>query len=644
MGWEVGLELVAPERQAQLGLHGQLVHRCALQRIVEQMPAIAAQRLRLVQRGVGIADQVVGLPVAFVGDRDPDARRGFEHATGDRHRLRQLVQHAPGHRDGGRWPARPVQRDLAQQDHELVARQPCHQVGFTHAGLQATRDLAQELVAGQVPEAVVDDLEAVHVEVQQRAAPAGLAVHPQQRFVDPPMQVAAIGQAGQGVVHHLVPQTLLDAFALVDLAPQFGRALGHPFLQLRVRLLLEVGGAQAQQAGRDLRGDEGQQLLVRRGVLHFAGIALHRDHADAVAPRAQRNAQPAQRARPGVHQDEFTRVLQRLHLARSAQEGLAPPQHKLGQSAAQRPALGHVRIPRAHVVGELQPRAVLGAQGDEKVVGVEQLAHDLVDAGVELIRADVGTCELGDLEQCRLESFGALALHDFLLQRAVDRGQFAGARLDVAFEQVGAALELERGEDVAGHELQQSLVLGVEVHAGRVRLHHDRAQRHAVAQDRHAEPVDALAADRAQRTVHLVRQARGVPAQRALALQEVPGPGVAQLFQRQLADERGRVLDIDEIQQLEGVGGRVAQDDVEVLRVHQRADDVVDAAQHFGHVEAGHRQLGNGEQRALQLFGVLQALDLAGQVGQRQLPCQQPVRRPDGDRERRQQRLGIRIG
>ena len=53
-------------------------------------------------------------------------------------------------------------------------------------------------------------------------------------------QVAAVGQAGQRVVHDLVLELLLDAFALEDLAAQFAGALLHALLELREGALLDL--------------------------------------------------------------------------------------------------------------------------------------------------------------------------------------------------------------------------------------------------------------------------------------------------------------------------------------------------------------------------------------------------------------------
>ena len=56
------------------------------------------------------------------------------------------------------------------QDRELVAAEARHRVAVTHRRGEPRRHHGQQAVAGGVPEAVVDDLEAVEVEVQDGLA------------------------------------------------------------------------------------------------------------------------------------------------------------------------------------------------------------------------------------------------------------------------------------------------------------------------------------------------------------------------------------------------------------------------------------------------------------------------------------------
>ena len=122
------------------------------------------------------------------------------------------VEHARGHVRGG------VDRvDAVEQDGEFVARQARHHVRVAHTRQQATRHFLEYLVAGQVAQAVVDDLEAIHVQVQQCAAPARRRLQGIQRLIQARAQVAAVGQAGELVVHHLVLQFALDFLAPRDL-------------------------------------------------------------------------------------------------------------------------------------------------------------------------------------------------------------------------------------------------------------------------------------------------------------------------------------------------------------------------------------------------------------------------------------------
>ena len=86
-----------------------------------------------------------------------------------------------------------------QQDGELVAADAGHELGAGHAGLQARADLAQQPVAGLVAERVVELLEVVEVDQQQRELGLGGA-RGGGRLLEAGEQPAAVGEAGQRVV------------------------------------------------------------------------------------------------------------------------------------------------------------------------------------------------------------------------------------------------------------------------------------------------------------------------------------------------------------------------------------------------------------------------------------------------------------
>ena len=158
-------ELVALERAAQLRLELETLRDLVDHRVVEEAPARLSVLLRLVHRGVGVAEQhhrigVLGR-VALHGD-DADAHR--EHRVVAVEHDRRLDRVADLLRDRGRVV--DVPQSFAQ-DHELVAAGPGDRVRRARAA-EAVRDLDQHLVAGSVSEAVVHPLELVEIAEQQR--------------------------------------------------------------------------------------------------------------------------------------------------------------------------------------------------------------------------------------------------------------------------------------------------------------------------------------------------------------------------------------------------------------------------------------------------------------------------------------------
>ena len=81
-----------------------------------------------------------------------------------------------------------------QADGELVAAEPRQRVALPQAGLEPPRRRDQQLVADQVAEAVVDDLEAVEIEVQhgERAGERRGGVHSSSRRPSPSTNTARL--------------------------------------------------------------------------------------------------------------------------------------------------------------------------------------------------------------------------------------------------------------------------------------------------------------------------------------------------------------------------------------------------------------------------------------------------------------------
>jgi len=86
---------------------------------------------------------------------------------------------------------------VGQQDRELVATSTRQQVTGAQLGGEAGADLAQELVAHVVAEGIVDLFEAVQVNDQQ--GDGAVLAPPCQGGLQPPVEQAAVAQAGEVV-------------------------------------------------------------------------------------------------------------------------------------------------------------------------------------------------------------------------------------------------------------------------------------------------------------------------------------------------------------------------------------------------------------------------------------------------------------
>ena len=238
-------EVVALQRAAQLARQRQPRERVARVAAVGGDPA-AARLLDLVHRRVGVAQQRVGVVRIVRVDRDADRGADLELGVGDRKRLQQRRLDLLGDRLGGQ-PRVAV--EVGQQDQELVAALAREQVGRAHDAAQAHRDPPQQLVAGGVAERVVDGLEVVEVDVQQRDRGAGAAgAREAEREVL--VEQRAVGQLRERVVVGEEGDLLLRAAALGDVGEG-----GHDAVGRRLPLAHER-----------MAGDRRPQPRCRRGA------------------------------------------------------------------------------------------------------------------------------------------------------------------------------------------------------------------------------------------------------------------------------------------------------------------------------------------------------------------------------------------
>ena len=105
--------------------------------------------------------------------------------------------------------------DVFQHHGELVATDACDRVLFARDRLQALCGGAQDAVAGGVAHRIVDVLESVKVQEQQRQ-PRALPACPHDGAGQTLGEQGAVGQVAEGVVVRQVAQFLLDPAALGD--------------------------------------------------------------------------------------------------------------------------------------------------------------------------------------------------------------------------------------------------------------------------------------------------------------------------------------------------------------------------------------------------------------------------------------------
>ena len=115
-------------------------------------------------------------------------------------RTEQLVRNQARLRCVGGW----------EQHRELIAAEPGEHVGLTQPRGEHFGGLDDRLVAGVMPERVVDELEVVQVE-HDHCAPAAIARRAHPMGVELTLEAAAVQQPRQRVVVGQVHQPLLRA-------------------------------------------------------------------------------------------------------------------------------------------------------------------------------------------------------------------------------------------------------------------------------------------------------------------------------------------------------------------------------------------------------------------------------------------------
>jgi hypothetical protein len=219
------------------------------------------------------------------------------------------------------------------QHRELVAADPRHGVGGPQALGQAVSDLQEEPIADLVAEGVVDDLEAVEVQVEHRQAEARLALHALPRVPQPVEEEGAVGQAGERVVEG----------AVLDARLQRGALLGGPLPRRQLEPQLPRGARQLLGALGDLLVQGAAHLLRRREralELRLPALVLPAQLEDARVRSAPRE----------VHGNgQRHRRQQREAQVEEGRAGLGPA-HRHGPASVDEEQAEHHPPPREHEV------------------------------------------------------------------------------------------------------------------------------------------------------------------------------------------------------------------------------------------------------------------------------------------------------
>mmetsp|Transcript_15321 Transcript_15321/g.36558 ORF Transcript_15321/g.36558 Transcript_15321/m.36558 type:complete len:223 (-) Transcript_15321:3216-3884(-) len=217
--------------------------------------------------------------------RAADAEAGRDHATGQA--VEGLAGDGLAHRFGALQ--RRIEVGVGQQDGELLAADPTDLGSTRHRAAQPVDDLADHRITGRMAEFVIDALEEVDVQHDQRERPA---------FQQPARTVedrAAVQRAGQrvmpGLVLELGRETVQLAIELVELAllavaaPDQAAAFAHQALEMHDQLaqgVATLGRRQGRVVARAQRPLQRRRFLIeqvgRRCGLGHGGHLRRRQH------------------------------------------------------------------------------------------------------------------------------------------------------------------------------------------------------------------------------------------------------------------------------------------------------------------------------------------------------------------------------
>ena len=227
-------------------------------------------------------------------------------------------------------PAEPRQRTRVVL---VVGRsQPRHCVVSTNRVGQPFREQYQQLVAGAVPQTVVDMLEAIQIDEQHREAVVRMAAAADHRALEPFHEQGAIRQPGQRIVRRVVnelPMRHLQAGAHAVERARDGDGLDRPILR---QLELKVAGGDFRRGRRDVL----QRAADPTAEYHPASQRQAQHHQARPCELASKTIDERLRRLPVREQQQTTRVTAGLGPAEREYPGDIGPITHSKQIGAQR--------------------------------------------------------------------------------------------------------------------------------------------------------------------------------------------------------------------------------------------------------------------------------------------------------------------
>ena len=188
-------KLTSGQRSPQVVLEAQRRHNLLVHLIVEDREAVAAHGLGSIHGGVGVAQQVLWALVARVPQRDADADAGEDFVAVEVEGDAELVLNA------FRSCRRSTSvRNIFHHDHELVASEARDGITGAAGFFDPLRNGSQELVSGEMAEAVVDVLEPVEVEEKDGEAVLRVPFGASEGVTKSVHQHGAVRQPGERVL------------------------------------------------------------------------------------------------------------------------------------------------------------------------------------------------------------------------------------------------------------------------------------------------------------------------------------------------------------------------------------------------------------------------------------------------------------